>query len=381
MFYRKCLLQCSELSTGQPILALANLFRKYLREFTSRVLVASLPMIGNTAGGYLQLPAMSTLSQLKDLSQLSQATTGILANFRALLKEGEAVRFSAADEVIICSYLVTVEYRLDTTIQLEEKMKQKVEAGLAYQINFGGELDMFHSVTGNCVGLLMQELECACGQGPGSMVRVSWSAVEQVGEQSLYVSQLVWAMRSMLPRLRDYLQTSIKYFTQFCIKFISNFIPKFISKYKPVGTVGAEQLLLDTQSLKTVTVDPSSLVEAGQVKLVFLEGRLFHHFGEILLGDRHMILNASKLAYGMGFTQEVVARMCLETGIEVEGKRKTATGVVKLTKPWAPEITNPVLIYDINCAVKNSLQLLFPLELTKLLGLVSIKVVVGGGCR
>ena len=43
VFYRKCLLQCSELSTGQPILALANLFRKYLREYTSRVLVASLP--------------------------------------------------------------------------------------------------------------------------------------------------------------------------------------------------------------------------------------------------------------------------------------------------------------------------------------------------
>ena len=95
--------------------------------------------------------------------------------------------------------------------------------------------------------------------------------VEQVGDQSLYVSQLVQAMRSMVPRLRDCLQTSRKYFTQFCIKFVSSFIPKFISnlyKCKPVGTVGAEQLLLDTHSLKTVLVDLPSLVEAGQVKLV-----------------------------------------------------------------------------------------------------------------
>eukprot|EP00092_Neocalanus_flemingeri_P030125 GFUD01032703.1.p1 GENE.GFUD01032703.1~~GFUD01032703.1.p1 ORF type:complete len:880 (+),score=301.05 GFUD01032703.1:157-2796(+) len=271
VFYRKCLVQCSELSTGQPMLALATLFKKNLREYTSRVLVASLPKIGNSAGGSLQLPAMSQLSQLKDLSQLSQATTGILANFSSLLKEGEAVRFSAADQVVICSCLVTVEYCLDTTTQLEDKMKQKVETGLAEQISFSGELDMFHSVTGNCVGLLVQELDCACEQGLVSMGRVNWSAVEQVGDQSLYVSQLVQAMRGMVPRLRECLQTSRKYFTQFCIKFVSSFIPKFISnlyKCKPVGTVGAEQLLLDTHSLKTVLVDLPSLVEAGQVKPV-----------------------------------------------------------------------------------------------------------------
>ena len=39
-----------------------------------------------------------------------------------------------------------------------------------------------------------------------NMVRVSWSAVEQVGDQ------LVQAMWSMEPRLRDCLQTSRKYF-------------------------------------------------------------------------------------------------------------------------------------------------------------------------
>merc|ERR1719483_909692 len=164
VFYRKCLVQCSELSTGQPMLILASLFKKYLREYTSRVLVACLPKIGNTAGSSLQLPAMCQLSQLKDLSQLSQATTGILANFSSLLKEGEAVRFSGADQVVICSCLVTVEYCLDTTTQLEDKMKQKVEIGLAEHISFSGELDMFHSVTGNCVGLLYKSCP----------VRVKW---------------------------------------------------------------------------------------------------------------------------------------------------------------------------------------------------------------
>ena len=96
------------------------------------------------------------------------------------------------------------------------------------------------------------------------------AAIEQVGDQSQYVSVLVASMRNMVPRLRDALQTSRKYFTQFCIKFSSQFIPKYISavyKCKPVGTVGAEQLLLDTHSIKTVLLELPSIVDSGQVKL------------------------------------------------------------------------------------------------------------------
>ena len=97
-------------------------------------------------------------------------------------------------------------------------------------------------------------------------VRVAWAAVEQVGDQSQYVSQLGSAVRATAPRLRDCLQTSRKYFTQFCLKFVSSFIPKFISQLyrcRPVGTVGAEQLLLDTHSLKTVLLDLPNLAEAS----------------------------------------------------------------------------------------------------------------------
>ena len=148
VFYRKCLVQLAELSTGQPLLELAGLFKQYLREYTSKVIMAALPKIGTSTGSAssdrsLQLPsAMSQLSGLKDLSGLSQATTGILANFSALLKEGVSVRFSDSDQVIICSSLVTVEYCLDTTMQLETKMKQKVDQDLVDKINFTSEVDL-----------------------------------------------------------------------------------------------------------------------------------------------------------------------------------------------------------------------------------------------
>ena len=275
VFYRKCLVQLGELSAGQPLLDLASLFRKYLREFTSKVILAALQNIGNSLGGVSgdkrQLPAaMSQLSGLKDLSGLTRATSGILDNFSSFLKDDESVRFSPGDQMMICSCLVTVEYCLDTTTQLEEKMKQKVDPEMAARISFSSELEVMQTITTDCVGLLVRELEASCRPALSAMTKLSWAGIEQVGDQSQYVTSLVSVMRATVPRIRDALQTSRKYFTQFCIKFSSQFIPKYIScvyKCKPVGTVGAEQLLLDTHSIKMVLLELPSIQESGHVKV------------------------------------------------------------------------------------------------------------------
>jgi hypothetical protein len=46
VFYKKCLLQCAQLSTGQPMLSLTSVFKKYLREYASRLLQSNLPRCG-----------------------------------------------------------------------------------------------------------------------------------------------------------------------------------------------------------------------------------------------------------------------------------------------------------------------------------------------
>lgn len=43
VFYRKCLVQCTQLSNGQPMLSLAATLKKYLREYANRVLQNNLP--------------------------------------------------------------------------------------------------------------------------------------------------------------------------------------------------------------------------------------------------------------------------------------------------------------------------------------------------
>ena len=43
VFYKKCMVQCSQLSTGQPLIDLTKTFQKYLKEYAQRILLANLP--------------------------------------------------------------------------------------------------------------------------------------------------------------------------------------------------------------------------------------------------------------------------------------------------------------------------------------------------
>ena len=108
------------------------------------------------------------------------------------------------------------------------------------------EQDIYHGVISTCIGLLVQELDVNCEPALNTMIKMPWSTVESVGDQSAYVTAIINHMKLTIPLIRDNLANSKKYFTQFCIKFANTFIPKFhnsLYKCRPC-TVGAEQLLL-----------------------------------------------------------------------------------------------------------------------------------------
>ncbi|XP_030847285.1 vacuolar protein sorting-associated protein 53 homolog [Strongylocentrotus purpuratus] len=243
VYYKNCMVQCSQLSTGTPLLDLTQTFQKYLRVFANRLLTNNLPK-----------------------SQTTTPAGGL--NISALLKEGlkesssDVPKFTPEEQYLVCSILCTAEYCLDTTQQLEEKLKEKINPSMASRIDLNGEMDVFHNVISNCIQLLVQDLETACDPALTAMNKVNWSSVETVGDQSGYVTAITTHIKQALPVIRDNLASARKYFTQFCIKFANSFIPRFVShiyKCKPISTVGAEQLLLDTHSLKTVLLDLPSI--------------------------------------------------------------------------------------------------------------------------
>ncbi|KAK0180845.1 hypothetical protein PV327_003183 [Microctonus hyperodae] len=252
VFYKKCMLQCTQLSTGPIMLNLAEVFQKYLREYALKLLQNNLPKIGSGINS-LGTSMSSITRDFRDLS-----TAGLIQNFQSFLKEGDSTRFSKEEQSRICCILTTAEYCLETTQQLEEKLREKTDKCYNDKINLSQEQDIFHNVISNCIQLLVQDLEAACDSALTAMTRVQWSAIESVGDQSSYVSTIVAHLRQTIPAIRDRLSSCRKYFTQLCVKFVSTFIPKLVQqlyKCKPLSAVGAEQLLLDVHMLKTALLD------------------------------------------------------------------------------------------------------------------------------
>ncbi|XP_059764257.1 vacuolar protein sorting-associated protein 53 homolog isoform X2 [Balaenoptera ricei] len=238
VYYKKCMVQCSQLSTGEPMIALTTIFQKYLREYAWKILSGNLPKTTSSGGG------LTISSLLKE-------------------KEGsEVAKFTLEELCLICSILSTAEYCLATTQQLEEKLKEKVDVSLTERINLTGEMDTFSTVISSSIQLLVQDLDAACDPALTAMSKMQWQNVEHVGDQSPYVTSVILHIKQNVPIIRDNLASTRKYFTQFCIKFANSFIPKFIThlfKCKPISMVGAEQLLLDTHSLKMVLLDLPSI--------------------------------------------------------------------------------------------------------------------------
>uniref|UniRef100_A0AAQ4RBR8 Vps53 N-terminal domain-containing protein n=1 Tax=Gasterosteus aculeatus aculeatus TaxID=481459 RepID=A0AAQ4RBR8_GASAC len=220
VYYKKCMVQCSQLSTGEPMIALTTIFQKFLREYAWKILSGNLPKSNSNSGG------LTISSLLKE-------------------KEGsEAAKFTADELCLICSILSTAEYCLATTQQLEEKLKEKVDKLLVERINLTGEMDTFSTVISNSIQLLVQDLDAACDPALSAMSKMPWQSVEHVGDQSPYVTSIIMHIKQNVPNIRDNLASTRKYFTQFCIKFTNSFIPKFINhlfRCKPVSMVGAEQ--------------------------------------------------------------------------------------------------------------------------------------------
>lgn len=93
--------------------------------------------------------------------------------------------------------------------------------------------------------------------------------VESVGDESAYITAIRTHLRAVVPLIRDYFSDRRKYFAHFCLKLASQIVQKFLGsifRCKPLTVAGAEQLLLDTHSLKTFLLNLPSVGSSIVVK-------------------------------------------------------------------------------------------------------------------
>lgn len=259
IFYKKSLVQCTQLSNGKTLLDLVLVFKKNLSIFAVKLLENQIPKV-NTPSNATITSSMSLLKQ-KDFQNLQSAANQVINSF---MKEGEIPRYTREERILVCKILTTSEYCLETVQQLEDKLKEKIDLSLTENVDLSEEKDSFHRVISHCIQLLVQDVENLCESSLSVMTKIQWQNISNVGDQSAYVNSIISHFKQTIPTIRENLVSSRKYYTQFCHKFISSFIPKFINnlyKCRPISIdgvgniLGSEQLLLDIHSLKTVLLE------------------------------------------------------------------------------------------------------------------------------
>ncbi|KAK6056452.1 Vps53-like protein [Cooperia oncophora] len=187
------------------------------------------------------------------------------ANLFNLIREDTTVlRLSADQQFLTCCILATADWCAETTLQLQEKLAQRL-AG----VDLSQEMETFYGITNQALAVLVQDLEGTCDAALQAISKITWSAVDGVGDESPFVGAIRSHLRAAIPRLRDLLSDRRKYFAHLCLKLATQLSHKFVGalfRCKPISTHGAEQLLLDTHSLKSFLLQMPSIDSAVAAK-------------------------------------------------------------------------------------------------------------------
>lgn len=230
--YRITLAQCAKLSTGGRLLELSKTFAKYLDAYSQQVL------------------------------------------FYCLTERSGAQGPSIEDTVII---LNTADYCYQTSNQLEEKIKSRIDEDLRDKVDLQSQADSFMGVASAAVRALVHRAEIDCEAAWREMRNVPWSKMESVGDQSTYVSSLLQRVKDRSREILKYLHKQ-QYARAYCDHLVDALPSAYISNLvqcRPISETGAEQMLLDSYVLKkgfadlaTLTAEPSTPQIASFAKRV-----------------------------------------------------------------------------------------------------------------
>lgn len=230
LIIRRSLKRCSALTKNQTLFNLFKVFQKILKAYATK-LFARLPKGG----------------------------TGIVAAATGM--DGQ-IKTSEKDERMICYIVNTAEYCHKTSGELAENISKMIDPLFAVRVDMSEVQDEYSAVITKALITLVHGLETKFDAEMAAMTRVPWGTLESVGDQSVYVNGINTILTSTIPVLGSLL--SPIYFQFFLDKLASSLGPRFylnIFKCKQISETGAQQMLLDTQAVKTILLEVPSLAK------------------------------------------------------------------------------------------------------------------------
>ncbi|UMM24503.1 hypothetical protein L5515_004708 [Caenorhabditis briggsae] len=234
LLLKKVITESSKLSSEPDALIrdVIGVVRVCLRGYATSCLIAFLPSLGSQQSG--------------------------AANLFSLIREEVAYpRLTPDQQFLVCCILATADWCAETSIQLQEKLAQRIPG-----VDITQETEAFYSITNQSLLVLVQDVESTCDAALQSISKVNWSSVDCVGDESPFIGAMRAHLRQAVPLVRDMLSDRRKYFAHFCLKLATQLAHKFVGslfRCRAISTHGAEQLLLDTHSLKTFLLSVPSI--------------------------------------------------------------------------------------------------------------------------
>ncbi|KAJ9556300.1 hypothetical protein OSB04_010914 [Centaurea solstitialis] len=221
LIIRRSLKRCCALTRNQTLLNLFTVFQRVLRAYASKL--------------FMKLPK------------------------GAMGMDGH-IKTSDKDERLICYIVNTAEYCHKTAGELAENVLKIIDSQLIDAVDMSEVQDEFSAVITRSLVTLVHGVETKFDVEMGAMTRVPWGTLESVGDQSAYVNSINMILNGCVPIVGSLL--SPFYFQFFLDKLASSLAPRFylnIFRCKQISETGAQQMLLDTQAVKTILLDIPSL--------------------------------------------------------------------------------------------------------------------------
>ncbi|KAG4990250.1 hypothetical protein GLYMA_09G018300v4 [Glycine max] len=228
LIIKRSLKRCSALTKNQTLYNLLKVFQRVLKAYATK-LFARLPKGG----------------------------TGIVAAATGM--DGQ-IKTSDRDERVICYIVNSAEYCHKTAGELAESVSKIIDPQYSDGVDMSEVQDEFSAVITKSLVTLVHGLETKFDMEMAAMTRVPWGTLESVGDQSEYVNAINLILTISIPALGSLL--SPVYFQFFLDKLASSLGPRFYSnifKCKQISETGAQQMLLDTQAVKTILLEVPSL--------------------------------------------------------------------------------------------------------------------------
>ncbi|WWC62062.1 uncharacterized protein I303_104651 [Kwoniella dejecticola CBS 10117] len=218
-FYGQTLEQCEKYTKGEPMRKLSKVFAKWLKVYSDDVLMA----------GMRKETGRRSFEGRENLQEVRNA----------------------------CMILNTAEYCQNTSLQLEERLKDKIAEEFKEDISFQNERETFSTVISSCINMILRELESSCEPAFAAILKTPWMHLENVSGRSAYIVDLVGSIKQIAEVVRTRVEGK-KYIRNFADKAVGVVITRFtqsVIKSRPLKKIGAEQILLDVQAVKACLLD------------------------------------------------------------------------------------------------------------------------------